>query len=114
MKVNRMTLIKIIVFNLALCISSLALACGETQKGNRIVPVYPIIGIDKVELLEVFEDILPKIGNRNILNITVFDSSCISINTGRILKPKHGSGIRYTIEKKDEGWVVTSESEWVS
>ncbi|MEH6449971.1 MAG: hypothetical protein V7765_14960 [Oleispira sp.] len=109
-----MNIIKLLVFNLTLLISSLALACGETQEGNRIVPVYPVVGTDKVELLKVFEEILPKIGNRNILNITVFDSSCISINTGRVSGPKQGSGIRYTIEKKDEGWLVTNESEWIS
>ncbi|MBL4796651.1 MAG: hypothetical protein JKY50_04490 [Oleispira sp.] len=105
---------KILFLFLVMIISPLSYSCGETRDGRRIIPTYPVIGIDKAEFNKALGEILPIIGNKNILNVSVHNSVCININTGIVSGPKHGTGTLYTIEKIENKWVVTNESNWIS
>ena len=88
--------------------------CGEKREGNRIEPVFPILGMDFSELPKALKIVEKVIGHEKIIMIAPHNSECLYIKTGRQLGRLNGTGKSYYFQKTKGIWTLIYESSWIS
>ena len=85
----------------------------SARQAPRAKDMFPNRGISLGEMNEI----LTLLGNEDlkggILSVRVNKSS-VEVRTGHVEAPLAGSGMIFTLEKKDGKWVITKRSAWVS
>ena len=109
-----MKILQFITLIILFGLSSITIACGEMQEGKRIKPVFPIVGMSYSELSEAFVAIEKIIGNERIINISLHNSECLYVKTGKVLSKLKGSGKSYIFQKIKGSWELINESNWLS
>jgi len=66
-----MNVLKFITLILLFGLTSVAIACGETQEGKRTKLIYPVVGMSYSEFSKVLIVVEKTIGNEKIINISL-------------------------------------------